>query len=220
MENYNSSINIGSDNKNESSKNTDNTINLDKTAIGSKNTVLGDNNKVSINENPNVNHYKGFRKNLGIIPIVSPVVIRKLGRKNTRIVATVSFIISVTSGLITIISWMSSLNFSDTSSFHKFVLAYFSLLFPLFLYSSIILFALYYLFIRIYRYHSNTTCEECKKEFAYEELEEPDIEEIKTADGFIRTTKRHYTCAFCGDKITKTRKREILNDENKNSFFK
>ncbi|MDY9927857.1 hypothetical protein [Methanosarcina sp.] len=203
MADNNSSINIASNNRNDSLKNVDTQYEFEK-------TVIGNNNNVVYKENQNIVQYKGFKKDVFFLAQISPYVIRKIGKKNVKIVGLVSFI----SGLITIYLWVSSFNYYDSSLVHNFVSAHLTLI----TYCGIILFAISFLCVGIKSYHSNTTCKNCNKEFAYEELENPDVKDVKTADGYMRTIKRHYTCQFCGFKETISFREKIK--DGRNSFIK
>lgn len=196
MVDNNSSINIASNNRNDSLKNNDTQYEFNKTVIGNSNNVV-------YKENQNIVQYKGFKKNVFFLAQISPYVIRKIGEKNVKIVGLVSLI----SGLITIYLWVSSFNNNDSSFIHNLVSAHLTLI----TYCGIFLFTVFFLCVGIKSYHSNTTCKNCNKEFAYKELENPDVEDVKTADGYIRTIKRHYTCQFCGYKESISFREEMKN---------
>jgi len=67
-----------------------------------------------------------------------------------------------------------------------------------------------FLFIIVYKHHSNTQCKKCNREFAYEEIGNPEAREVPTHDGLIKKTiTRTYKCKFCGDVDTRNTNKTI-----------
>lgn len=52
--------------------------------------------------------------------------------------------------------------------------------------------------LRRVKYVSATRCKRCYKNYAYEEREEPDIEEISTEDSYTISITRYWKCKYCG----------------------
>jgi len=48
------------------------------------------------------------------------------------------------------------------------------------------------------RYVKATRCKRCHKNYAYEEIEEPDIKEISTEESYVVTVTRNWRCKYCG----------------------
>jgi rubredoxin len=47
-------------------------------------------------------------------------------------------------------------------------------------------------------YVRSTKCKNCSREYAYEEIEEPDVKEVSTQNSYIVTITRHWKCKYCG----------------------
>ena len=180
-------------------------------SIGSSNkfgdgNVIGHNNEVIINQDNNVT-YEGDKENNFILQIISPVLIRKYGKKNVGITGFISFI----SGLITISTWFNSLSENNLFPFLPSIDTFSS---QMVLYLGLILVVIGILLFSVITYHSANQCKKCKEEFAYDENRDPTIEEVKTVDGTKIKTTRYYKCKFCGYEETAVIKRTVENSES------
>jgi len=185
---HSSPINIGSSNK-----------------FGDGN-VIGHSNEVIINQGNNVT-YEGDKENNFVLQIISPFLIKKYGRKNVGIAGFISFI----SSLITISTWFNS---SSGNNFFPFLPSIDILSSRWILYLGFGLLVIGILLISVLAYHSATRCENCKKEFAYDEIRDPKIEQIKTLEGTRIKTTRYYKCKFCGHEDTAVSKRTVEDSPN------
>ena len=104
-----STINIGSHNKKDSSKNINNQYKLEKTTVGNDNNIV-------YGENQNIVKYKGFTKDVSFTSKLSPYVIKKIGKKNVKIAGLISFFAS----FITIYLWASSIRFNEHFLYTRF----------------------------------------------------------------------------------------------------
>lgn len=43
-----------------------------------------------------------------------------------------------------------------------------------------------------------TKCKNCSREYAYEEIEDPDVKEVSTEDSYTVSITRHWKCKYCG----------------------
>lgn len=168
-------------------------------------TVIGNNNKVTINQNSNTVEYQGDKKNSFVFKRISPFLIDKYGEKNIRI----SGLISLISSLITIFSWLGVFPFiSQFEVIHS----------SLFFYFGISLFLAAFLLLGTASYYKSRLCKKCNREFAYEEYKDPSVQEIKTSKGVRRITTRYYRCKFCGNEDIKDIKETIENEKKGLNF--
>jgi len=54
-------------------------------------------------------------------------------------------------------------------------------------------------FFCVANYYRKAFCEVCAREFAYEEFEKPDLEEISTSEDYSLKITRHWKCKYCGN---------------------
>lgn len=168
-------------------------------------TVIGNNNKVIINQNSNTVEYQGDKKNFFVLKRISPFLINKYGEKNIRI----SGLISLISSLITIFSWFGVFPFmSQFEVIHS----------SLFFYFGIFLFFAALLLLGTASYYKSRICNKCNREFAYEEYKDPSVQEIKTSQGVRRMTTRYYKCKFCGNEDIKDIKETVENEKKRSNF--
>mgnify|MGYP001264868801 CR=1 FL=1 len=185
-------------------KSLNSSIKIDSSNKFGNGTVIGHNNKVTINQNNTV-EYQGDKEDSFVLKRVSPYLIKKYGEKNIRF----SGLISLTSGLITILSWFGIFPF--VSNF-KFIHSSF------FFYLGMFLFLVASLLLGISSYYESRKCKRCNREFAYEEYKDPSIQEIKTSKGVRRMTTRYYKCKFCGNEDTKNIKETVDNEKKRSNF--
>ncbi len=169
------------------------------TEVGSNNnfgngTVIGNNNDVVINQD-NSATYDGDKENTFILELISPFLIKKYGKTKIGIGSIISFI----SGLITIGLWLNS---SSNNELYEFLPSSDVFISQWFFYFGIVLIIVGGLFFAVLNYHSNTKCENCKKEFAYRETKDPKVEEVNTSQGTRVNTTRYYKCKFCDHEST------------------
>lgn len=127
--------------------------------------------------------------------LISPYLIEKLGIKKV-----------LGLGLITLVTGGLSIFGSTGSTSNN----------TLFWIGAILLFFCI-VFFGVLIHYSNTKCQNCNREFAYEELGTPQVREVQTADGYIKqTTTRQYKCKYCGDVQT----RKVNKTIDPNSDFK
>lgn len=67
------------------------------------------------------------------------------------------------------------------------------------------------------KYCKDTFCQKCGKDFAYEEIKEPEIKETSTFEDYIITITRHWRCKHCGDEILKTEIMDIYKHKGEKS---
>lgn len=166
------------------------------TQIGSNNTfgngtVIGNNNEVIINQNNNTVSYQGDKENVFIFEKISPILMKKYGRKKIGVFGFISLI----SGLITIFTWLNSIS---TFKIFPFLSDFELLHSKLFFYLGILLFFIGAILLSVLSYHESAKCKNCGKEYAYKEYKDPYVQETKTSKGVRRITTRYYICKFCG----------------------
>lgn len=182
-----SSINIGNGNK-----------------LGDGN-VIGHDNEVIINQGNNVT-YEGDKEQNFILKTISPFLIRKYGKKNVGITGFISIIF----GLLTDLTWFNSSSGNNLFSFLPSIDTFSS---QWVLYIGLIFTGIGAVLFSVFTYHSANQCKKCEKEFAYDEINDPKIEEVKTVNGTKIKTTRYYRCKFCGyeDAVIK---KTVVNSEN------
>ena len=175
--------------------------------IGDKNTFHGDtaigpNSKIIkdsiIIDNSRKTRYKSPKRDTTILDIYAPRLMTKYGRKKIGI----SGIISLLAGVITILSGFKSLlpqvqngftidYLNIIPSFPKFGIWIFGI--------GLCLFILGIFFLKVIEYHDITWCEKCERDFAYEEIGDPDVVETPTRFGYNVETTHTLKCKYCGN---------------------
>lgn len=135
---------------------------------------------------------------------ISPVIIQKYGERKLVIISVLSLI----SSIITIGLWINSFSTTKTIPLIPQITAIES---KWLFYISVLLIVLSIFLFKVISHQINTTCKNCKKEFAYYECQDPLIEEIKTSKGTRKTIHRYYECKFCGD-THQTKIKELISD--------
>jgi hypothetical protein len=173
-----------------------NTFQGDNT-FGANSTIIKDSN-VSIKSEKRV--YKAPKKDTTILNVVAPYLVTNYSRKQIGIVSIVSFI----AGLFTIATGIKSLLPPITNS--KFTIWPFDMIPSIPNYGTLILivgFVLLFVFIlliSVVNYQNITRCDNCERDFGYEEIGSPKEIETPTRFGFNVETIHNFQCKFCGHK--------------------
>ncbi|MGB9928606.1 MAG: hypothetical protein ACPK85_09400 [Methanosarcina sp.] len=67
------------------------------------------------------------------------------------------------------------------------------------------------------KYCKDTFCHKCGKEFAYEEIKEPEIKETSTFEDYRIIMTRYWKCKYCGDENFKTELMDIYKHKGEKS---
>jgi hypothetical protein len=141
--------------------------------------------------------YKTNKPDRRLYENISPYLMEKYGRKKL----TISGFISILLSILPIISGFKSL-LPSSNAFTVIIIDVFPT-FPMsyglwLILLGFVLFLAGIFLAQVPRFYDITICEKCKKEYAYEEVGTPKIEETKTRWGYNEVTTRYDKCRFCG----------------------
>lgn len=172
-------------------------IAISESSFEGVNTV-GQKSNVQNPMNVKTTSHKIKKHDFGPLGDISPYLMSKYGK--TRI--TIGGLISAFFGILPFISGLKSLMPSASSNFHVIIID----IFPTFSQSigfvlcviGMILIICGLLLLQVPSYYDFMICDECKREYAYDEIGTPSFEEIETRPGYDEVTTRYFKCRFCG----------------------
>jgi hypothetical protein len=172
-------------------------IAISESSFEGVNTV-GQKAKVQNPVNVKTTAHKIEKRDFGPLGDISPYLMSRYGK--TKI--TIGGLISAFFGFLPFISGLKSLIPSTSGNFHVIIID----IFPTFSQSigfvlcvlGFILIICGLLLLQVPSYYAFMICDECKREYAYDEIGTSTFEEIETKRGYNEVTTRHYKCRFCG----------------------
>jgi hypothetical protein len=163
-------------------------------AFGAHSTIIKD-STVSIKSEKRV--YKAPKKDTTFLNAIAPYLVTRYSRKQIGIVTIVSFIAS----LFTIATGIKSLLPPVTDN--RFSIWPFDILpiipnygIPIFIVGVFFL-VVFIILISVVNYHNITRCDNCGRDFGYEEIGNPDEIETPTRFGYNVETIHHFRCKYC-----------------------
>ncbi len=164
-----------------------------------KGSVIGHHNVNIINEPPdNSVTYPVDRDDVTFYKKIAPYLIGRFGKKRIGLTGAASFII----GLFGMFTGMNSATQNIKVFFYLPTVPY-AYMMPLIILSIVVL-IFGGLLVAVVQYHTDTQCNNCNREYAYEEVGTPTVREVKTFDGPRQITTRTYKCRFCDDVDVRT----------------